>query len=85
MKKMGNDPDMLEEYDFSGGIRGKYAKRYAEGTNVVVIDPDVAECFPDHDSVNEALPSLAAIIKWQKRAKRTTPHRRTTRADEPPG
>ncbi len=37
---------MLEEYDFSGGIRGKYAQRYAEGTNVVVIDPDVAEYFP---------------------------------------
>lgn len=85
MKKMRNDPDMLEEYDFRGGIRGKYAKRYAEGTNVVVIDPDVAEYFPDHDSVNEALRSLAAIIKKQKGANRTTPHRRATRAGEPPG
>jgi len=84
MKKMRNDPDMLEEYDFSGGVRGKYAKRYAEGTNVVVIDPDVAEYFPDHDSVNEALRSLAAIIKRQKGAKRGTPHRRATRAGEPP-
>jgi hypothetical protein len=51
MKKMKNDPDLLEEYDFSGGIRGKYVKRYAEGTNLVVIEPDVAEFFPDHDSV----------------------------------
>jgi len=84
MKKMRNDPDMLEEYDFSGGIRGKYAKRYAEGTNVVVIDPDVAEYFPDHDSVNEALRSLATIIKRQTGANRTTPHRRATRAGEPP-
>ena len=83
MKKMRNDPDMLEEYNFSGGIRGKYAKRYAEGTNVIVIDPDVAEYFPDHDSVNEALRSLAAIIKRQKGAKRTTPRRRAGRAGEP--
>jgi len=65
MKKMKNDPDMLEEYDFTGGVRGKYAKRYEEGANVVVIDPDVAKYFPDHDSVNEALRSLAKIIKRQ--------------------
>jgi hypothetical protein len=67
MKKMRNDPDMLEEYDFSRGVRGKYAKRYAEGTNVVVIDPDVAEYFPDHDSVNESLRSLVAIIKNRRK------------------
>jgi hypothetical protein len=60
---MKNDPNMPEEYDFSGGVRGKYAKRYEEGTNVVVIDPDVTEYFSDHDSVNEALRSLAAIIR----------------------
>ena len=68
MKRMKNDPDMLEEYDFTGGVRGKYAKRYAAGTNVVVIDLDVAEYFPDHDSVNEALRSLTAIIKRQRKA-----------------
>jgi hypothetical protein len=67
MTKMPKDPDMLEEYDFSGGVRGKYAKRYAEGTNVVVIEPDVAKIFPDHDSVNQALRSLAEIIKRQKK------------------
>ena len=60
---MNNDPDMLEEYDFSKGIRGKYARRYAEGTNVVLIDPDVADFFPDHDTVNDALRSLIKIIK----------------------
>ena len=63
MKVMNNDPDMLEEYDFSKGIRGKYAKRYAEGTNVVLIDPDVADFFPDHDTVNDALRSLIRIIE----------------------
>ncbi|MBU4273011.1 MAG: hypothetical protein KKA28_14215 [Planctomycetes bacterium] len=67
MKKMRNDPDMLEEYDFSGGVRGKYAKRYAQGTNVVVIEPDVAKYFPDHESVNESLRGLVSIIKRQKK------------------
>jgi len=73
MKKMRNDPDMLEEYDFSGGVRGKYANRYAEGTNIVVIDPDVFEYFPDHDAVNEALRSLAGIIKRQKKDDQAAP------------
>ena len=69
MKKMRNDPDLLEEYDFSGGVRGKYAKRYAKGTNVVVIDPDVAKYFPDHESVNESLRGLVSIIKRQTKKK----------------
>ncbi len=77
MKRTRNDPDMLKEYDFSGGVRGKYAKRYAEGTNVVVIDPDVAEYFPDHDSVNEALRSIAAIIKRRRKAEPTVTRRGT--------
>jgi len=67
MKRMQKDPDLLEEYDFSKGVQGKYAKRYAEGTNIVVIEPDVAKVFPDHDSVNQALRSLAEIIRQQKK------------------
>jgi len=67
MKRMQKDKDMLEEYDFSKGIQGKYLKRYAEGTNVIVIEPDVAKHFPDHASVNQALRSLAEIIKTAKR------------------
>ena len=66
MKRMQKDPDMLEEYDFSKGVQGKYAKSYAEGTNVVIIEPDVAKVFPDHDSVNQALRSLVEIIRRQK-------------------
>jgi len=46
---------MRAEYDFTGGIRGKYAKRYASGTNVVVLEPDVAEAFPTARAVNAAL------------------------------
>jgi hypothetical protein len=68
MKKTKKDSEMLEEYDFSQGVQGKYAGKYAEGTNVVVIDPDIAKIFPDHDSVNQALRSLAEIIKRQKKA-----------------
>lgn len=68
MRRMRKDRDMLEEYDFSKGIQGKYAKRYAEGTNVVVIEPDVAKYFPDNDSVNKALRTLTEIIKRQKKS-----------------
>jgi len=67
MKKMPKDQDMLEEYDFSAGIQGKYSKRYNEGTNVVVIESDVMKYFPDHDSVNQALRSLSEIIEKQKK------------------
>lgn len=63
MKKMKNDPDLLEEYDFSKGIRGKYTKRYAEGTNLVAIDPDIAEYFPNQESVNLSLRSLLCLKK----------------------
>lgn len=56
---------MLNEYDFSKGVRGKYVKRYAAGTNVVVLSPDVAEVFPDSESVNEALRVLLKIARQQ--------------------
>lgn len=56
-------PEMLDEYDFSQGERGKYASRYAEGTNVVVLAPDVAAVFPSTKAVNEALRALAKIAR----------------------
>ena len=52
-------PEMLDEYDFSSGVRGKYASRYRQGTNVVVLDPDVARVFPTSKLVNKALRELA--------------------------
>jgi len=61
--KTRRDPDMLDEYDFSKGVRGKYAKRYAEGTNIVVLSPDVAEIFHDSESVNEALRVLVKVAR----------------------
>ena len=62
-KKTERDLNIFDEYDFSKGIRGKYAKRYAAGTNLVVLAPDVAELFPDSASENEALRLLAKLIR----------------------
>lgn len=61
---------MREEYDFSGGVRGKYVARYRRGVNVVLIDPELAEAFPDSKSVNDALRALLMI------ATRTESHKR---------
>ncbi len=62
MKRTTNDREptpgrdtLRPEYDFSHAVRGVTAARYAEGANVVVIDPDVLDVFPDSQSVNEAL------------------------------
>lgn len=49
---------MKDNYDFSKGSRGKYARRYKGGTNVVLLEPDVARAFPDSESVNKALKRL---------------------------
>ena len=70
MKNNRNDPDMQKEYDFSDGIRGKYAERYAEGTNVVVIEPDIAKYFPDQEAVNDALRSIVDIIEKREKMHR---------------
>lgn len=53
MKADGDD--MRDEYDFSGGQRGRYVDRFSDGSNVVVLDPDVAEAFTSEREVNEAL------------------------------
>lgn len=58
--------DVLREYDFAKGVRGKYARRYARGTNVVVLEPDVAKLFPNAEAVNSSLRSLAKIIRRRK-------------------
>jgi len=56
---MSRKDEMLSEYDFSKAVRGKYARRYAKGSNVVVLAPDLAKVFPTSQSVNKALRSLA--------------------------
>ena len=68
MKKAARErDDIRNHYDFRGGIRGKYAARYAEGTNVVVLDPDVAEMFPDRESVNAALRAVGQVVQMRER------------------
>ena len=57
------DGEMLTEYDFSKGLRDKYAKRYEAGSNVVVLSPEVAKAFPTAESVNEALLALVKIAR----------------------
>jgi len=65
-KSVKNDPEMQPEYDFSRGSRGKYARRHAQGTNVIVLEPDVARAFPNARAVNTSLRALAEIIRQQK-------------------
>lgn len=58
MKRIESEDDLRPKYDFSqmkGGVRGKYVERYREGTNLVLLDPDVAAAFPDAKAVNDAL------------------------------
>jgi hypothetical protein len=59
MSQKPEDDDLEPEYDFSGAVRGKYQKRYQQqGTDVVLLDPDVAQAFKDSESLNQALPLL---------------------------
>jgi hypothetical protein len=65
-KRPERNDDMPRDYDFSQGLRGKYARRYAQGSNVVVLEPDVAKVFPNAQAVNTSLRSLAEIIRRRK-------------------
>lgn len=67
-----NSDELRPEYDLSallnGGVRGKYVERYRQGTNVVVLAPDVARAFPDADAVNEALRLVMRLTQIQRQA-----------------
>jgi hypothetical protein len=82
MKKVKPKPKtksngMRAEYEFRRGVRGKYASRYKLGTNLVQLDPDIAELFPDSASVNAALRVLARLgLKDKKRRSRTVSRRK---------
>jgi hypothetical protein len=62
------EPEMRTEYDFSHGVRAKCARRYAQGGNVVVLEPEVAKVFPNAEAVNDSLRALAGIIRRQHKA-----------------
>jgi hypothetical protein len=63
------EDELRSEYDFSkmaGGVRGKYVERYGDGTNLVLLDPDIARAFPTDASVNEALRLLLQVAQRQQ-------------------
>ncbi len=75
MKKVNvkQENEMRPEYDFSqlkGKVRGKYVERYRAGTNLVLLEPDVAQAFPDAAAVNEALRLLMKVAKTQTSGER---------------
>jgi hypothetical protein len=70
------DEEPLPEYDFRGGVRGKHAAAYAQGTNLILLDPDVAAVFPDAATVNEALRALMVIARLQKHPDTPVPRAR---------
>ena len=59
------EEEMRAEYDIRGGVRGKYYERYQQGTNVVLLEPDVAAVFHDSQSVNRALRMLIDLARTQ--------------------
>ncbi|HET9409970.1 MAG TPA: hypothetical protein VFO39_22225 [Candidatus Sulfotelmatobacter sp.] len=72
MKKNSDsrNSDMQPEYDFAsmkGGVRGKYYEQYRKETNVVLLEPDVAEAFPTEDAVNEALRGILSTTRAVRR------------------
>lgn len=65
MSQEPEDDDVQPEYDFSGAVRGKYYERYRQGTNVVLLDRDVAQAFKDSESVNRALRLLLDLARQE--------------------
>src|SRR5712692_7710562 len=62
-RRTNRDDELLAEYDFTGAVRGKYYERYRQGTNVVLLDPDVAAVFRDSAAVNDALRLLVSLAE----------------------
>jgi len=66
MVKESKNKKKLKEYDFSKGVRGKYAKRYHLSSNIIVLEPDVAQHFPNSESVNQALRTITLLNQKRK-------------------
>jgi hypothetical protein len=78
VKSRAANDDMRPEYDFSGAVRGKYYERFRLSSNVVLLEPDVSEAFPNAESVNQALRALASAARKGERVVRrpSSPQRR---------
>jgi hypothetical protein len=76
MKKDEEDDDLEPEYDLrkllQGSVRGKYAERFQQGTNLVLLDPEVAEAFPNHQAVNDALRLVIQLTQLTGAKKKAT-------------
>jgi hypothetical protein len=59
---------MRTNYDFSNGVRGKYARRFSQGTNLIILEPDVLKTFPDSVAVNKALRDLIKLARKSTKA-----------------
>lgn len=72
MKKKAEIDELRPEYDLKnllkGGTRGKYAERYRDGTNLVLLEPDVAKAFPNEKAVNDALKLVMKLKQVQEEA-----------------
>jgi hypothetical protein len=78
LTKRRND-DLRPEYDLTqlkGGVRGKYYRQASAGTNLVLLEPDVARAFPDSNSVNRALRLLQEVAAKSSKSTRTSPSAR---------
>jgi hypothetical protein len=75
--KSEKDDDLRPEYELSAllkeGVQGKYAKRFQEGANLVLLDPDIAAAFPNDEAVNTALRLVMQLQKLPKSRKRGVP------------
>jgi hypothetical protein len=82
VKSRAANDDMRPEYDFTGAVRGKYYERFRQSSNVVLLDPDVSEVFPNAESVNQALRALASAARKGRRVIRrpSSPQRRPNNA-----
>jgi hypothetical protein len=74
--------NILPEYDFTGGVRGKYARDFGRSRNIRILAPDLLEAFPDSESVNEALHMLVRITSAAVAKKLSA---KTARASKPTG
>ncbi len=84
-RRRSNSDDPLPEYDFTNAVRGKYYERYQQGSNVVLLDPDVAVVFRDSRAVNDALRLLVSVAdakagRPKARAQDREPNKRSQRA-----
>ena len=84
-RRTNRQDELLPEYDFTGAIRGKYYERYQQGTNVVLLDPDVAAVFRNSAAVNDTLRRLVSLAEAKVTAQRSgTPRQRRPNRPLPP-